>query len=75
MRTKLPSRENRLRAIVKIGLVPSELSTTKPITRKMPTLTETSAPRPSESSDEDAPRTTGLRVGKNFNADPQNQSL
>ena len=36
----------------------------------MPTLTEISAPRPSESSDEDAPRTTGLLVGKNFNTDP-----
>jgi hypothetical protein len=56
---------------MKTGFVPNELSNIKPITKKTPTLTAISMPRPSESCDETAVRATGLRVGKSFNVDPQ----
>jgi len=57
--------------MMKTGFVPNELSNIKPITKKTPTLTAISTPRPSESCDETAVRTTGLRVGKSFNVEPQ----
>jgi hypothetical protein len=53
------------------GFVPKALSSIKPITKNTPTLTAISTPLPSESCDETAVRTTGLRVGKSFNVDPQ----
>jgi hypothetical protein len=56
---------------MKTGRVSNALSNSKPITKKTPTLTAISMPRPSESCDEAAVRATGLRIGKSFNFDPQ----